>query len=164
MFEDDIVEDIFVMPNNPMLVSTNLLDDCIVNVLEDVVILEPNALIIGVVVTTAVMVLALLLGIVVVDRIMLLGVTVFMENPEILGLLTGEVVTVKPLIEIELGALGNVSLLDMHSSIESLHFPLVRLKVHNVTCLLFLCPPNINPYLLTLASELHSKLLNLKKQ
>ena len=163
MFEDDIIEDIFVMPNNPMLVSTNLLDDCIVNVLEDVVILEPNALIIGVVVTTAVMVLALLLGIVVVDRIMLHGVTVFMENPEILVLLTGEVVTVKPLIELELGALENVSLLDMHSSFESLHFPLVRLKVHSVTCLL-LCPPNINPYLLILASELHSKLLNLKKQ
>ena len=163
MFEDDIVEDIFIMPNNSMLVNTNLLDDCIVNILEDVVILEPNAVTIGVVVNMAVMVLALLLGIVVVDRIMLVGVTVFMENPEILVLLTGEVVTAKPLIELELGALGNVSLLDMHSSFESLHSPLVRLKVHSVTCLL-LCPPNINPYLLTLASELHSKLLNLKKQ
>ena len=101
----------------------------------------------------AVIVLVVLLQIVV-DRITLLGV--------ILLVLTGKVVTANILTKfevIELGVLndvGNVSLLDTHLSFESLHFPLARLTVHNVTCLLF-WPPNINPYPLILGAELHSK-------
>ena len=165
VLEGDTAEDLFVIFSDCMLVVTNLLDDCNVNLLEDV---KPDVVIMigaGALLDMAVIVLVVLLGIIVT----LFDVTVFIDNPGILVALTKRVVTVNIFIElemIELGMLndvGNASLFDVHSLFEFLHFPLARLKVHSVTCV-FICPPNISPYLLVLASELHSKYFNLKKQ
>ena len=162
VLEGDTAEDLFVIFSDCMLIVTNLLDDCSVNLLEDE---KPDVVMIGtgVLLDMAVMVLIVLLGIIVT----LFDVTVFIDNPGILVALTEKVVTVNIFIELEmielgmLNGVGNASLFDVHSLFEPLHFPLARLKVHSVTCL-FICPPNISPYLLVLASELHSRYFNLK--
>ena len=141
MLEDDIAENFFVILSSSMLIDTNLLDDCIAKSLEDAIILEPDVVMICIVLgcdvllDLAVIVPVVLLGITV-DKITLFGVT--------LVVLTANILTEFEVIELGmLNDVGNISPLDIYSSFESLHFPLVRLKLHSVTCLLF-WPPNIN--------------------
>jgi len=73
------------------------------------------------------------------------------------------IILVVELIVVNDAAVEYTSLLGTHVYVESIHFPLARLKVHSMTSLLA-CPPKIKPSLLASVSELHSTKLNLKNR
>lgn len=147
-------------PVGGILVDNNSIDDDIVSLLEDVVLTGT------VVLRGSVTKLVALLE-VIVDVITLLddditvfiadcGISVILVDTVVWKLVTVNVIEAVDLIMFSDVAVGDTSLGTMHISFKSIQFPLARLKVHSVTCLLF-WPPNSNPSLLTSASESHNK-------
>ena len=158
----DIIEDISIVLDGSMLIDSNSIDDDIINLLEDVALIGCVALRGSVMLETIFEKLVALLEIIA-DVITLLNDTVFIVDCGISVdnvvwiLVTVNIIEVVELIMPDDAAVGDTSLADVQAvSFEPIHIPLARLKVHSVTCLL-VWPPNINPSLLTLASELHNK-------
>ena len=158
-----IVEDISIVLDGSMLIDSNSVDvNDIINLREDVVLIGNVALRGSVMLEIIFAKLVALLEIIV-DVITLLNdITVFIADCGISVILVDNVVwklvdvNIIEVVELIILNDGDTSLADMQVSFKPIQFPLARLKVHSVTCLL-VWPPNINPSSLTLASELHNK-------
>ena len=125
-----------------VLVDSNSIDDDIVSLLEDVVL-------IGTVV---------LRGCVTLETVVFIadcGISMILVDIMVWKLVTVNAIEVIDLTMLSDVAVGDTSLDAVHVFFKPIQFPLARLKVHSVTCLLF-WPPNNNPSLLTLAS-VHNK-------
>ena len=152
----DIVGDISVALDGST--DSSLIDD---DILEDVILVSCVILIGNVVLEIIFAELVALLEIIVrllYDAVLIIDcgdISVILVDSVLVTVNITEAAVVEPIIFSDV-VVGDTSLTDMQVSFEPIHFPLAKLKVHNVTCLL-VWPPNINPSLLTSASELHRK-------
>ena len=152
-----MVEDI-----SAVFVDGNSIDDDIIGLLEDVVLIGTVALRDSIALEIEpVALLEIIVGVITLlnDNTVFLadcGISMILVDTVVWKLVIVNIIAAVDLITLSNVAVGDTSLCATHLSFKPVQFPLARLKVHSVTCLLFR-PPNSNPSLLTLVSESHNK-------